>query len=808
MLFILLLILPIWFVGFILTRIISTEKRLEVVLPVSLFGSIALFIFTLNLISYIFHPPLSIYMVYAFFIVIGLGLFRFKKLFITRIDIPKNSSKKLFFLSILIWSLLLFRIIGHMNLSGDPSLYATIAKSFTRGNFPIFSPWQPDIKLAYHYGASIFLGSFHALTGNSFDLIQRSTSYIIVLMLSTFLVWVFKRHFTLKSLVVYQLIPLMILISLGNWMIAIPKFPFEFPQNFTGVLQWASKMPSMDTAFSTYGGSIVSLTGLIFFYHELIGVIAFIWILWLSFTYDKARRIIGWTILMFSLASLSVINEVIMAFSLAASSLVIFCREYPFKAFFSKKNFLSILIILFTFITLITFQGGVVTESLTGKKSENPTLQFFPDKKKTFVHNALYDNYNNVIRLENIDLGTYQLEQHSSRLFLPTKEKWLPFIWFHPGLIFFYIANLIICLLLFTFKQKTKLLICLSLLMPAICATLIYNSTFVLANISSRLLAFTYSFLGTNLVFFLIWTLEYLVKNKKNLILILFLIMFTWLTIPSFFPTLSVFLNSGEKNNKLIVPENLTLNATEEWMYKNLPYNARLLFLSSISPSPLTNVGILIPISLGKYRDFSMDNSPDYFDLIYTLNPTALREFKMTHILVDSYAYSKLPEIRRDQLNSNQYFSLLYSTTNDLSTQNWERLYKINDKYINEVSDLPGTFNELDKSIIPQKANVYIDTSSEGIENKSKWESLKRALQLALKDRNLFFENALPGYNNSFYTHVEAKISGREPSKSIDYDYLALSYINSPKNVCDCNTQIVWKGFDDFIFVWKVLKKP
>lgn len=652
------------------------------------------------------------------------------------------------------------------------------------------------------------MGVFYILTGSSFHLIQRFTSFLIVLMFATFLIWVFKRHLTFKSLVIYQLIPLIILISLGNWMIAIPKFPLEFPQNFTGILEWASKMPTVGMAFFTYGGSIVSLQGLIFFYHELIVVTSFIWILWLCFTYNKSRRIVAWTILTLSLASLSIINEAFIPLSLPAMALVIFCREFPFKNLISKKTILSITILCFILAGLIIFQGGVPTELLTGKRSEYPTLQFFPDKKKVFVHNAIFDNYNNLVRLENIDLQTYQLQQQASRLFLPTKEKWLPFIWFHPGIIYFYIANLIICLLLFVFKQRKKLLICLSLIMPAICASLIYNLTFALSNYSSRLIGFTYSFLGASIVLFIVWTLEYFVKNKKSKFLSILMVFLTlWLTIPSFFPNLAWFLTSGEKSNKLIIPDSSTVNATEEWIVKNLPYNARLLFLSNLSPSPQTNVGIFIPIWVGEHKDYSMDYSPQYFDVIYTLNPTTMKEFKMTHMLIDSQAYSKLPEIRKEQLNSSKYFTPIYSTTNDLSNQQGEKLFRINDAYINEASDLPGTFKEIDTVIIPKKAKIYIDTSYEGIENKAQWERLKRPLIFALKDRNLYFKDALPGYNNQPYTHQEVKIAGSEPSRSTDYDYLVLSYANNPKNVCDCEAEIVWKGFDDFIFIWKVLKK-
>ncbi len=804
MLLILLLILPIWFVGFKLTRLISSENRLEVIVPVSLFGSTALFILFLNLTSYIFHPTLGIYIAYIIFFLTGLILLRLKKP-ITGINLPNSISKKLLLLSILIWAILLFRVVGHVSLSGDPTLYTLIAKSFTRGNFPIYSPWQPDIQLAYHYGPSIFMGVFHLFSGSSFDLIQRSTAFVILLMLSTFLSWVFKRHLTIKSLIAYQLIPLIILISLGNWMIAVPKFPFELPPNFTGILDWLSKMPSVEKAFSTYGGAIISLQGLIFFYHELVAVASFVWILWLSFTYDKNRRILSWTILTFSVAALSIINEAFVLLAFPSMCLIILCKEFPFRSLVTKKNVLSLIILSLLLPIIIIFQGGVPTGLLTGKKSEYPTLQFFPDKKKTFVHNAIYDNYNELVRLENTDLQTYQLQQQSSRLFLPTREKWLPFIWFHPGVIYFYLANFFIFLFLLLSRQRLRLLIFISLLTPAITTSLLYNLTFSLSNYSSRLLALTYTFLGINLALFLIWTLEDLKKSRVYKFIILTLII--CLAIPSLFPNMAWLLSIGEKNNKLISPDTYLLNSTENWLYNNLPFNARLLQLSSSITSPLIHVGVFTPIWLGDYKDYSIDKSPQYFDLIYTLNPTMFNKFKITYLLIDYQDFQKLPEIRKEQLKSNKYFSPIFSTTNDLSNQSEERIYKINDAYIDEASDLPGTFAELSQSVIPREAKVYVNISSKGIENWSKWEALKRALVTTLKDRSLYFDNALPGYNNQFYTHQETKVSGSEPSKSIDYDYLALSYINKPEDVCSCNAQIIWKGFDDFIVVWKVLKK-
>lgn len=794
-LFLLLLILPIWFVGLQITRFTSRERKFEVILPISLFFSINLFIFILNLTSYLIKPPLGIYAVYSGFILAGIILWRFKNLSLSRIDMPEVSVRKLLYLSVFIWAIFLFLVIGRISLSGDPQFYSGIAKSFTRGNFPVMTPWQPDVKLAYHYGPATFMGVLHQLTGNTFDFVQRSTGFLIVLMLAIFLTWVFKRHNTFKSFVIYQLIPLSILITLGNWMIAVPIFPFHLPQNFTGFGDWLSKMPAVNISYEVYGGSIVSLKDMVFFYHEMIAIISFIWILWLSFTYNKNRRIFGWILLTLSLASLSIINELFIPLTLPAIALVIFFREFPFKEL-SKKIILTAIALLLILGGLIIFQGGVPTGLLTGKKSEYPTLQFFPDKMKTFVHNVIYDNHYNIKSLENTNLQTFQLQQQASRLFLPTKEKWLPFIWFHPSVWHFYFANFIICLVLFGQKQRKKLLICISLLLPAITLSLIYNLSFSLSNYSSRLLGFTYILLGANIALFLVWTLENFVRKKLLFILTIFLTL--WLVIPSVSPTLATFFTTGEKSNKLITPEQSTINAMEEWIIKNLPYNARLLNLSNI-PSPQTNIGIFIPVWLEGLKSYTMDASPQYYDLIFTLNPTILKQFKMTHILLDSKNFSKLPQIRREELLSGEYFSPLYQSTE-------ERLYKINNKYLNEASELPGTFKEIDKTVIPQKAKVYIDIDYEGLEKRGQWEGLVRAITFALKDRSMFFKGALPSCNNQFYTHQEIKLCGSEPTRDTDYDYLILSYANKVENVCDCKAEIIWRGFDNLAVIWKVLK--
>lgn len=692
-----------------------------------------------------------------------------------------------------------------MNLTGDPFIFQTIGKSFARGNFPIYEPWQPDMKFSYHYGPSIFLAVFHQIANLPFDLVQRVTSFVIALMMSQFLIWIFKRHFSLKSLLVYQLIPLISLISLGNWMMAIPIFPFKFPPLPNGLFSWLSALPTSHVSFSTYGGAINDLNGLIYFYHELIGMMAFIWILWLSFTYNKNFRNLSFFFLTISIAATAIINEVFLPLSILASSLIIFFREFPFKNFFSFKRILLMISLAFLLVLLVVFQGGTPTESIFGFKSEYPTAQILPNKKNIFVlidKDLSLQNYQKEI----INLADYQKIQQSSKLFSP-ESMWYPFRWFHPGFIYFYIANFIACFIFYLFKQKNRLLLSVTLLVSAIIATLIYNSTYVIANNSSRLIAFTYTFLGTNLAFFVVWVLEYLAN--KRVYFILASIIVAWLSIPSFLPPLSQQLTPAEPQNKLFFQERETLPPVLDWVYRNLPYNARVFNLVSAGYNgyTLAKLGVFTPTWPPGIRAYTMDSSPAHLDATFTLNPSPLKQLKITHLIIDSYFFSKLPKARQEALNRSDYFQIVFSA-DSFSTNSWERVYQIKDNYFTGAQDLPGTFKQLDQEVIPLKAKVYIDktTPLSTTKDLGSWYPLRRALIFALRNRELYYDEGIPNGTNLPYQHVEAKVSGSPPSKSVVYDYLTLFSDTIPETVCDCKTEVLWKGFEDNIVIWRVLK--
>src|SRR5882724_9186847 len=799
MVIIFLTLLPIWVFGFFLTRILSSEKRIEVILPISFLGSITLFVFFLNCLSYFFHPPVAIFIIYILFILLGIILFFYKgnkKIIIKKLDFPKGKALFFILLSTMVWGIFLFNVIGHMSLSGDPTLYEIIGRTYSRGNFPVYEPWQPDNLFSYHYGPSILFGMVHAISQKSFDLIHRFTAFLTILLLSQFLIWVTKRHNNLSSLLIYQIIPLITLVSLGNIMIALLLFPLQSTFEFTGLLRWLSNFPTVSQAFGTYGGAITSLGGLVFWVHNLFGLASFIWIIWLNFMYKKEYRIFSWSILALSFAAIALINEIFLPPAICVSIIVFLFRERPLSE--RNKALLMAMILISGFIIL--FQGGVATQTVFGKKSEYKSAYFLPNKKNIFVVNI----NGKVVTAEQFD------KEQQASLLLPQQKQWLPFRWYHPGFLIFYIVNIFICLILYRSRQRKIFILSFSLFCAACLTTLIYDTTYILFN-GSRLIALTYTFLGINIGLAITLLLDYLLEKKRFLYFLFFGFFSLWILAPSLLPSLAYLLHNQEQLNLFISQESTTLSQPLlEWMKKNLPYNARVVNVmtdANYLMYTFTKVGIFTPTFNPKYRAYSSGGSPEYVDMFYTLNPSTIKLFKINYLVIDSLSLAKLPLIRQKQIESSQYFIPIYTTKVSLYAGNkWERIYKITDKYMLEAKDLPGTFAELNQKIIPQNATVYIDNEfPPGDYNVHFWEFLRRPVIFSLKERDLYYEKALASGNHP-YVHVEAYVRGRLPSKDTKYDYLILAKPTNPESICRCKTELVWKSFEDNIKVWKIIQ--
>lgn len=227
-------IIPIWLSGISLVFIATQCKKIELLLTSGLIVGFSFLIFTLNTLSFLFPGPPAL--ITSAIIILGFNLYFLKLVLKNKLHGFSFSNKLLFVLSIFTWGFYLFNRAGYADFGGDTDMFYSIAQTFIRGNFPVVSPWQPDLPVNYHYGGSLILGFIKYFTNLSFDFILRFIVFLSLLCSTQLLVWMFKSHQTIKSLLSYQLLPLLFFVSLGNLMLIWPIFPINSPpqvlQNF------------------------------------------------------------------------------------------------------------------------------------------------------------------------------------------------------------------------------------------------------------------------------------------------------------------------------------------------------------------------------------------------------------------------------------------------------------------------------------------------------------------------------------------------------------------------------------------------
>ncbi len=158
MLLFLLYLIPILAAGVLILRKISSLNRLELLLPAGSILGLALFTFLLNLTAFFIKDGIGILISYLVALLAGFIFLRSKN---KKIYLPEG--KGLFFwpAGIFIWGAFIYWKAAHALTGSDVNLYYAIAHSFAKGNFPLLTPWQPDISLSYHVGVSELLGAFY-----------------------------------------------------------------------------------------------------------------------------------------------------------------------------------------------------------------------------------------------------------------------------------------------------------------------------------------------------------------------------------------------------------------------------------------------------------------------------------------------------------------------------------------------------------------------------------------------------------------------------------------------------------------------
>lgn len=769
--FLLILLLPIILSGIILLKKASSLDRFELLFPVGSILGITIFIFLLNQISYFVKGVNSVGLTYL--VLIFFSLIFFKKNDFLEIDFPKGKSIFLFIAGLLFWAIFIFWKGSTALIGSDTNLYYAVAHTFINGNFPPMTPWQPDLDLAYHLGVFELLGAFFSITGLSFTFLHIFFSSMFIIISAQIIIWIWKRHDSFFSFFWGNLAASIVFISFGFFKIIIPIFPFDLPlvSNLHNFFLWLRGLPTVNEAIEVYGAPI-NLDALIYFIFHALGLAIFFSLLVLVIHPGK-RVITEWITLMICGIALSLINESIF--------IVVFPSLILFKLFIDirQKRLPSLKkMALITIISsiIIFYQNGFISSNLFSDAKIDPSVIFFPKREQIKDDFKAYHYYQQISK-------THQIN-----------KEWLPFNWSHLGLdALLIISVILIAVVKITYPQK---ILSLVLFTSSVSSILAYNfivPKFLVAN-GNRFLTFAYIFLGL-LITYLLYSLIDSTRKKRRVFLSLTLLFISaWVFLPTIVPPFAKLTINRFGENKLI-PKKEQIDESIKWAKDHLPYNQNSILLDIRAPHPsgiarlLVQAGIFSPIFPGDFRAYTIEASPEYFDIAYFLSPAALKRLDVKNLIIDSSFYSTLPLLKQAELADNRFFEILFSK--EFPDGRWEKIYKILPGYF-ETEEMKGTIQQLTKDH-SLSGKIYID-----IEENFQPSYLRRALIFSLRNYNLYY---IP--QSGVYLNVESNINWTDPRGFKDYNFLVLGKTTNPYEICECKTQLIWKGLKDEVYLWK-----
>lgn len=771
-LLLLLFLIPILIVGIIILRKTTAIDRFEILIPTGSVFGISIFTFLINILSFITPGKLAVKLAYLLLILVGVFVYKLNSKN-SSLNFPSKKTLLFYLISNLAWASFIFWKGSRALIGSDTNLYYSIAHTFIKGNFPPQTPWQSDLPLSYHLGASELLGAFHFLTNLSFEFLHIFFACFFIFLSSQIIIWIWKRHESFLSFVGGNLIAGAVFVSFGFFKLAVPVFPIQIPQisNLHQLFLWIRNLPTVNQSIEVYGAP-VNLDVLIYFIFHAFGLALTLSLVSIIFFTIKRRLLLSWVILLLGLLALSIINESIFVISAPALILANFLNEIRNKRLL--KDLKHIILALVCSAVLVIFQGGIITNSIFPPKGMEKTILIFPDKSE--------------IRQDFISYHHYQ--QISKKI--PQRQEWLPFSWFHIGPdILIFIAVISFIFVRFSVQQKVLLS---TLLIMGISSLFAYNfivPKYLVAN-GNRFLSFAFISLSL-FILFVFQKLFDIFSRKLWLKYIVLTLLTLFIFIPTILPPTLLLTKTRFGENKLI-PETEQASSAIVWMKDNLTFNSRVVVLDAATPHPsgqaraMVQAGVFAPVFTSDFRAYTIEASPQYLDIAYFLSPKALKELKIDTLLVDSNYYEKIDSLVKDYLKDESFFKIIYEKEN--SDKTWEKVFKIKQEYYSLEKD-EGTLGQL--TMIPLTGKIYIDN-----EENFNPSYLRRAIIFSLRNHDLYF---LP--QSGVYLNVEVDIPFNYPSDKQNYKYLVLSKKTNPATVCDCKPNLIWMGLKDEIYLWE-----
>jgi hypothetical protein len=729
-------------VGFIQIRFFIKTAKLYFLIPAAVIVGILTNILFLALFSYWLKGPIGILLINGIYVISSLFLI-VKRPALLHIDYPKLSLST--FIIAGLWScflLFLFFTAGNNTYGGDVIAYWGFATSFANGNYPLRSPWQPDLLATHHQGGYLYEGAIFALTNVNIGFIHSLFS-VLVIAGGFFLLWGIIRLKT--QFKIWSIIPAIIFyISFGAIFVPIPERLATFISNDT-VIQKNEGWPIFTDVKNRLGGSS-NLNEIFYINHRaaaFAGMFLIFCLLTIEWRISDRWKLVVITCLLVVVIS---IDEVVLPSLLLGGG---WWWLWQLKLTSKKKSFfISSVIAALVSVCLFFGIGSALRDSLLTPSIEAPRFQ------------VVFDIESFLLRFKEMS-GVWLL--------------WKEYYFYQPNLIAYFVVALVLVLYL----RQLELSMYFMASVGSLLGLLLIEHTYYPGN-QGRFLHLIYLILSLIIIEAALFLFKLNIKAKLLGSLLIFCFSISVIT------TGIYLLYQAKSDNYPNLKGTMPTIAALHWFRQNHP-NDRVIFIdgflnnsqdSYLNINAIQYFGLKVPLSPAKVKVHTPDIGVEATDLITTLNPQDFTELNTYYLFIKHDQMSALPHKRQIDLLNTQFFMPIYEDSDGI-------YYHVLPDFIRYGQSISAGSIRKISDVIPPNTDVFLDDPY-NINS-----ALRAVLWLRLKDSNSVYTE----WRSGIFNYIETKMVFYDPLKrTAPYQYLIVGPKIDPLTKCNCSkVEMVWQ---------------
>jgi hypothetical protein len=725
--------------GFVLYKFFIDEENLFVSVPAGIITGVLSFILFLGILSYVFKGILGILIILIFYILTTFYLNQKAKWKFSTFKF--NLSPQFFIISsiYLFYTSFFLFTSGNNVYGGDVIAYWGFATSFANGNYPLMSPWQPDLLAAHHQGSFLYEGAVFALSHANIRLIHSLYSFLII-SAGFFLLWGWIRKQT-KHIFLSLIPALVFYISFGAFFTLLPIQFSEFL--FPEVNHEIQKLPIMTDFKNRLGGSS-NLNEIFYINHRATAFAGMLLIF--IIVYTKLKVDVNWKYLILACLAIPTIASDEVVFPALGFGLLIWWINSILK----MNNHLRKKTLSYSAIALVVF---IILFFISGSALRDAMLIPAPNSRFTLITNPM----SLIGRFNELAGAILTYKDQGLILYLPDLR----------------ITFLLTVFLSFLIKNRwSNLLLFASI--GTFFAMLFTEHTYYPGN-HGRFLHLMYLLISLSLSINL---LQILTSKQKKRLKVFALFILAILIMPGIFTSQLYLLKNAKASEYPNFDGRQPDYKILAWAQKNIP-SKRIFFLdgylkgqpySYLTLVGIQNYGLKVPVSPAFIKVHTPDYGIESFDVINFLDPESLKDLKVDYVFITNDQVNTLPAPVIQQLKNSRLFRVVYS--DELG-----KLYLITGNYTSQPQVSDKMVKDL-KMIIPQGSKIYLDAPPQMPM------ATKAVLLLALQNIGTIYTLQSSGHFN----YIETDIKYQEPDTEVKYHYLILDPKTDPYPICLCSS--------------------